>query len=67
MKNNVILEGKTRIGKHWIEANGSDHFIQKVFPMYLKTAPLFMALSIQTGERIVVSTEKDKHFNIKFL
>lgn len=66
MRSNVILEGKSRIGKHWIEANGNKHFIQKTFPLW-KAPPLFMAVSIETNERMVISTEKDKHFNIKFL
>ena len=66
MKSNVILEGKSRIGKHWNEANGQEHFIQKVFTLW-KAPPLFMAVSIQTGERMVVATEKDKHFNTKYL
>lgn len=65
MKNNVILEAKTRIGKHWIEANGINHFIQKIFPA--KKTPLFMAVSVETGERRVISTEKEKHFNVKYL
>lgn len=66
MKSNVILEAKTRIGKHWIEANGTEYSIQKVFPLW-KDPPLFMAVSIETGERRVVSTEKEKHFNVKYL
>jgi hypothetical protein len=65
MRNNVILEGKTRIGKHWVEANGKEHFIQKIFPC--KKEPMFMAVSIETKERQVIYTENDNNFNVKYL
>ena len=66
MRINVILEGKSKVGKDWIINNGDGHYIDKIFHLW-QDAPLFMAKSVQTRECRVVASDKDKHFVVKFL
>lgn len=58
---NVNLQGKTRVGKHWIEANGDKHNIVKNIGHFLLKVE-----SIETQRWVLVSIEKDKDFNITF-
>lgn len=61
----IVIEGKSRSGKKWVELNGSDHQYIKITSKR-NCQVIIKAESVLTRRAIFVDVNGDKDFNVKF-